>query len=370
MSFLNIAHSPSKFIIDGDIDTGRGQLGITANGTLQGVINDLWLLSSPYKPARYILDATGNVSIQLPIIGLLQTDASVGHHIMIHNISVFNITIQNSSLVNIYVIPPGLYTLLTAIGAPGNWDYTTLGGVSSVTLQSAYDNGNTIFESLNREVLIQDNAGYNPSILDIQAPAGNSLFKIGNSVGGVNTPYLASGISQILSPQSNTVYIGSNIGSYTSVLNEAGSLVLVTPNKREILSAPVVALGSASSSVNNLTLGGKLTVDSVSTSSIIINGLANTTYDIEVHLIINNALTIVTTRLQFTMVNGLISNVISPVYEESQIDTSLITVNPLYTAVSSGGLGVSVNIIGPDYLPAGLKTYDCAYIIYQMAITF
>lgn len=360
MSALTISHSVTSLSTDGDFDTGRGQLGYTAIGTLTGAVNDLWSLCSPYKPHFCVLDCAANCALQLPAVGSSSLEANIGHRISIHNKSgVGNIDIQNSSSVSVYVLAPGVVTTLIATSAPGGWDFTTMVAPSGATLQSAYNAGNTIFELANREVLIQDNAGFNNEIFAVKKDAGTALFRIGNSLLGVDTPYIESVINPISNPQASTIYTSTVGIPYSSVNDDAGRIVEVTDNKREVLGLPNVALGIAGSSVVRDSTGARLAVDSANYTSYNYVGLPNTTYQFKVNILIKNSSAFCSSQLIFGMNNAVVTNTLSSLYQENQISAP-ITTDPDFTIASFGTSGVTIGIRGPDYAPPGLKNYDAA----------
>jgi hypothetical protein len=371
MSSLNIPHSISLLSTNGDVDSGQGQLGYTAIGSLVGLINDLWTLTTPYKPHYCVLNCIANSALQLPIIGL--GGANVGHRITIHNTSVANnIDVQTSTSASIYIIPFSEVSTFTAVSAPNGWDYTTQSSLVSVaTLQSAYDAGNIINESLNREVLISDNAGFNQTILRIQASDTRPLLDIGNSLPGTNSPYIKQGYGTLNNPQSNTIYnISDGPSTYTSSSDDQNRQVSFNQtSKREVYGLSGIGLGDAGSSVVKDTNGAsQIPINSVGLSSFNFTGLPNTTYIVKYDIIIRNDDAFSTIQVVFTMDNKALTNTVSSPYQEIQNSAS-VTVDPIITIVSFGTSGYTISIQGPDYNPPGPKLYTANWIYTHMAYT-
>jgi len=367
MSFITTSHSTSLISTDGDIDTGRGQLGYTSTGIIAGNVNDLWALTSPYKPHFCVLDCLANCAIQLPPIGTSPSEANLGHRISIHNKSgVGSIDIQDSSSSSIYVLLPSVVTTLIATSAPNGWDYTTMSAPSGATLQTAYNAGNTILETPNRPVTITDDSGNNPSIFDVQNGFNGSLLKVGNATVGVYSPYVETAFDNIAQPRALTVYSASVPRPYASVASDAGKHIEVFDDKREVMGPPSVALGTALSSIVRETIPVKVIVNSAApVVAYTFTGTINTIYQFRVDIMINDLISFCSSQLIFGMKNGGASNTLSALYQENQI-TSPITVDPVYTITTAGTSGVNINIQGPDYAPPGLKLFDAFIIITVM----
>lgn len=372
MSSLSIAHSISSLSTNGDIDSGRGQLGYTTIGSLVGAVNPLWSLTSPYKPHFCVLDCLANSAIQLPTVGTLSTQANVGYRVTVHNKSgTSSIDVQTSTSVSIYVIPPGEVSTFTAINAPNSWDYTTQTASSGATLQTAYDAGNTIIETPNRNVLMRDDPGFNGNILSVQASDTVPLLEIGNSTPGANTPYLKQGYGVLNNPRSNTIYsVIDGSAPYNSTSDDQNRVVLYTEtSNREVYGPLGIGLGSPGSSIVKDTSGtSQIPISSSGSSSFNYVGLANTTYLIKYDIIIRDNNAFSSAQVVFTMDNQGVSNTISSPYLEIQ-NSAAVTVDPIITVVSFGTNGYTISIQGPDYNPPGVKSYIASWLVNQIAYT-
>lgn len=84
--------SPSRTIL-GDVDSSRSQLGIGWSGTSGD--SALWALQ--YGANHYCVDALSDITLTLPGVGFLSSEAQPGHWLTIANKSAFVISIENSS---------------------------------------------------------------------------------------------------------------------------------------------------------------------------------------------------------------------------------------------------------------------------------
>lgn len=370
MSLLTTSHSTSLVSTNGDIDTGRGQLGYTAIGILAGNVNDLWALTSPNKPHFCVIDCLADCAVQLPAIGTSSSQANLGHRISIHNKSgVGNIDIQDSSSGSIYVLAPGVVTTLIATTAPNGWDFTTMTAPSSATLQTAYNAGNTILEIPNRPVTITDDSGNNPSIFDVQSGFNESLLKVGNATPAVYSPYVEMKFQNIGTPRPFTIYSSSVNRSYASVASDTGKHIEIYDDKREVMGNPSLALGSPLSSIVRETIPVKTGANNTTPTTYTFTGLPDTTYQFRIDIMMKDPLSFCSSQLIFGMNNGAVSNTLSSLYQENQIN-SPITVDPIYTITTSGSAGVNINFQAPDYPPLGFKNYEVALIITIMGVSF
>lgn len=371
MSSLSTAHSISSLATNGDIDSGRGQLGYTAIGSLVGAVNSLWTLTTPYKPHFCVLDCLANSALQLPVVGSLSTQANVGYRVTIHNKSGNTIDVQTSAGSSIYVIPGGDVSTFTAVNVPNSWDFTTQTASSGATLQSAYNAGNSIIELPNRNVLIQDDPGFNGSILSVQASDSVPLLDIGNVTPGVNSPYLKQGYGVLVNPQPNTVYsIIDGSVPYTSTSDDQNKQVYFTETtNREVYGAPGLGLGTPGSSIVKDTSGlSQIPISSAGSSSFNYVGLPNTTYVIKYDIIIRDNNAFSSMQVIFTMDNQGVSNIVSSPYQEIQ-NSAAVTVDPVVNVVSFGTSGYTLSLQGPDYNPPGIKSYIASWLVNQIAYT-
>ena len=373
MSSLSVPHSISTISTNGDIDSGRGQLGYTAVGSLVGLVNNLWTLTTPHKPHYCVLDCLANSALQLPAIGTSSSQANLGYRVTIHNKSGANtIDVQSSTSVSIYVIPPGEVSTFTAVTAPNTWDFTTQAASSGATLQTAYDAGNTIIETPNREVLIRDDAGFNQTVLTVQAADAVPVLEIGNAVPGLNTPYIKEGYGQLTNPQADTLYrMSSGPFVYNSTSDDQGRQVsfMQLNSSREIFGSTGKGLGVPQSSIVRDVMGAsQISLDSVNSVGFNFVGLPDTTYGVKWEIFIRDANAFSSIQIIFTMDNKALTNTVSSPYQEIQ-NSAAITVDPVITVTSFGTSGYTVSIQGPDYNPPGIKTYIGTWLITHIAFT-
>lgn len=373
MSSINIPKSTSAIITEGDINCGRGQLGYTAIGTLSGVVNNLWTLSAPNRAHFYVLSSVLDSSCQLPEVGSLSTQANVGHRLTIFNVSpTANITVQTFSSVNIFIVGPGSSATFIAIAAPNTWEYTA--PMTSITdLQTAYNNGNTIVESFGNSVLIQDNAGFNSRIFEVLDANSDTLLNIGNATVGLDTPYVHVGNTVISSHQPSTIYLSTiDAASYASAPNDSNSQVELLVKKKELYGQVPTPIGTPVSSTMKETTQYAASISSTGSTSIFYIGEYNTLYSVTLEVLINNSDVYYTSILKFTMQNEDAfspSNNISSLYQESEFDNLVITVDTLYTVLPNGNNGFELQVTGPDYLPPGPKSYNMRILCTVVAFT-
>lgn len=370
MSSLTVSHSISSISTNGDIDSGRGQLGYTAIGSLTGLINNLWTLTTPHKPHYCVLDCAADCAVQLPIIGSSSTQANIGYRVTIHNKSANNIDVQNSSSVSVYILQPGVSSTFTAEIAPNTWDFTVPSASSGATLQSAYNAGNTIVETPLRNVSIKDDAGHNTSVFEVLTDANVPLLEIGNVTLGNDTPYIKQGHGLLAFPQPNTIYNVTGLVPYTSSADDQGRDVsYVGVSSREVFGLPGIGLGDPNSSIVKDTYGSSQNaVNSAGSIGFNFVGLPDTTYLVKYDLIIRNSSAFSSVQVSFTMDNAALSNVVTSPYLEIQ-NSAAVTVDPVITVSSFGTSGYTLGIQGPDYNPPGVKLYVASWVCNQIAYT-
>jgi hypothetical protein len=122
-----------SFTLEGDINAGRGALGLTEFLTLTSPATVLWT-ASPRKPIRYYItpDPINNVVV-LPEISSSNLDlskAKIGNSIFVINASgADSLEVQNSSFMPIAGLLPTEAYIITAQAATGDWFPTNITGV-------------------------------------------------------------------------------------------------------------------------------------------------------------------------------------------------------------------------------------------------
>lgn len=108
----------------GDIDVGRSQLGLNWSGTPSSV--NLW--DNYFAANRYCITATSNLSINLPEIGTLATQAQPGYWVTIVNdadSAPFTVTVFDSTgLTQLGILYPTCSLCAIAIAATNDWTIT------------------------------------------------------------------------------------------------------------------------------------------------------------------------------------------------------------------------------------------------------
>lgn len=127
-----------QFVLEGDINSGRGALGLTKIASLTAPNTVLWT-AFPTKPFRYYLNPTAiNNNAVLPLVtadNSIITAAKPGHSIIIYNTSgVDNLNILNSSLVLVATLTPGSVYTLSASAPPGTWIATNITGGATASI--------------------------------------------------------------------------------------------------------------------------------------------------------------------------------------------------------------------------------------------
>jgi hypothetical protein len=191
-------YSGSSLIVKGDIDTGRGQLGMGWSGV--ATTGTLWGLRLGAN--HYNVEVAAPVTLALPAVGISDIEAQPGYWTTIANVNgVSDITITDSLATTLTTITPGNSAMFVADNNLANsWNvqyntsnYSGGGG----TLQDAYDGSastnpqialNDTFGALK----IRDSATPSASLLNLQNNAGNfNYFNVSNSDAGTQTPSIS-----------------------------------------------------------------------------------------------------------------------------------------------------------------------------------
>lgn len=254
----------NKYDIDGDVNVGRGQLGLGWRGT--SASTQLWTL---FRGANhYIIDpSTAAITITLPVVGTGSAQAQPGHWVTIANINSGTnvINVVNSASAAVVTITAGNSAKLIAdSGSALFWvvQYNTSGYGAATTLQAAYNaSGPTtqiVLTATNNSLKINDATVPLSSLFNLQNNAGSYVyFSARNTTAGSQTPAIT-----MLGSTTSAANTLAAINSTTSATNSVG-----------ILNSTVSASGSvglASSTVNSTnTLGfGTITTASGASGSV------------------------------------------------------------------------------------------------------
>ena len=228
MSFPSLSRT-----ILGDIDTSRSQLGIGWSGTATSSL--LWSLY--YAANHYCIDAVSDITLTLPAVGFLATEAQPGHWLTIVNKSSFVITIENSSAVDIVRISPNAAVkLITDSSAATTWtiEYDTS---AKASLRAGVD----------------PTSNPDPFIGGLLVPAGASEFSIPITVAdqslGIANPYINDPLgyftvgtdSIIVQPGEYSASISINIISIDPLtIATEGKIMQLMKSTDVIFSAPPI----------------------------------------------------------------------------------------------------------------------------------
>jgi len=376
--------SNSRFTIAGDIDTGRGQLGIGWAGT--AVTGTLWGLRSGGN--HYAINCASNITITLPDVGTGSTQAQPGYWATIINTSSTNsITVNNFGATLINTLPAGKSAMYIAVAtsfAATNWvlQYDTTTYDSSGTLQQAYNASGTA----NPQILLNTTFGA-VKIQDNSTPIGATLFNVLNSTGN---PIFRVGNTTF--PNSVSVFSGSvgasnSFGVGSSSLNGAGSVLLGDSTIVGSFTgatifyqvftggswayAGSVQEGTTKTSPNRRTL--YFLINAVTTSGVATNlftPTANTSYQVTVTAYGRDATN--TSAVSAThIIDALVTNITGTLLVVSQqlrtIETPGYTSIPSNAVLSINSTNVSITLTAPDNTSAG--TMDYRVILEYSALT-
>lgn len=214
--------SYNRTTIDGDLDVGRGQLGIGWSGSTASA--SLWSLRRGAN--HYVIDPLSlSTTVTLPAVGTGSTQAQPGHWLTIANISGSNsIVVNNSSSVTISTVTPGNSVMIIAdSNVASNWiqQYNT-SGYGSSTLQSAYDASGTsnpqiLLSNANGSVKIDDASTPLGPLFELRNNAGSySYLTVGNTPSGAQNPSVTM-IGSTTSAANTVAMIGSTVSGSGSV---------------------------------------------------------------------------------------------------------------------------------------------------------
>lgn len=124
-----------SFKLEGDINAGRGALGLTIFSTLDTVNTALWT-AFPSKPYRYYITATvANNIVTLPEITANNNNinmAKIGNSMIIISNGIDAFTVRNHlGVVVATFTASGNAYMITAAGIPGSWIATNISGGGS-----------------------------------------------------------------------------------------------------------------------------------------------------------------------------------------------------------------------------------------------
>lgn len=190
--------SANRHLIDGDIGTGRGQLGLCYSGS--GVTGPLWNI---YRAGnRYNISPVSAVTISLPVVGTAVTEAQPGHWVTISNTatnSANTITITNSDALTLNTLPIGKSAMYVAdLNVAAKWviQYDTGNYGNATTLQQAYNASGSANPQIALNTFgalkINDSATPVDALLQLKNNAGTYTYMdVGNATTGSQTPMVS-----------------------------------------------------------------------------------------------------------------------------------------------------------------------------------
>lgn len=406
--------SNSRLLVAGDVDTGRGQLGIGWAGT--ATTGTLWSLRSGGN--HYSMTSASSITITLPDVGTGSSQAQPGYWATIVNTGSNLITVQNFAAVTINTLAAGksaMYIAVATAFAASNWvlQYDTSNYNAATTLQQAYNTSGTAYpqillSSTNGAVKIQDNSTpIDAPLFNVLTSAAASIFRIGNSTfpnsaaffGGNNNAIRTFVVGTGTASSADAVVFGSGTASGantfivgTSSASGAGSTILSDSSFAGTYSGVgifyqlytggtwiyggVVQEGITKTSPNRRTLFFSATT-AVTTGLIaipILTTVSNTTYRLTVTAYGRDA-TITSAVSATHIINALVTDLVGVASLVSQQLSTIETVG--YTSVPSNAvLSVATNVVtltlqAPDNINGGftIGTMDYRVIVEYSSLT-
>lgn len=277
--------SNNRITVDGDIDSGRGQLGLGWSGST--ISTSLWSL---YRGANhYIVDPTSaSTIITLPAVGTASSQAQSGHWLTIANVSstTNNIVINNNSATTITTITPGNSAKIIANSSTvNNWviQYNT-SNYTSTTLQQAYDASGAITQIVlsNTNGSLKINDATTPLLynFEIYNNIGSyHYFASGNFPSGTQNPYIimlgsTANASNTISAIGSATNANNSVAMINSIVNSSGTnsfsvagSTVNAANTAAIVNATVTGTGSVGLSSANVASANTLGFGTITTAS-------------------------------------------------------------------------------------------------------
>ena len=291
-----ISKSGVSYLLNGDINSGRGQLGYTVTDTTFTTAA-LWSLTGTVYGNRYLLDtaAGGNQTVTLPTIGTGNTEAQVGYEVTIKNTgAVDNIVVENDVAATVATLNPDSVVRLVAAVAPSTWEI--LADNTSATgdnLQDVYDR--SIAQADTPQINIQ--SGQPVVFGNIAGDATNDLFKVTNAA---NTNDFLRVHANSATAAAVTVgrQVTGNVSGSTVLSDGAAAMTntsasVVLANNAGVLQVGSVSVpgtrvmpGVASNSPNLIvTLDQANTTDVTPAVLTVVTGVNNTIYNVKLSII-------------------------------------------------------------------------------------
>jgi hypothetical protein len=298
--------SGNVFTVDGDIDSGRGQLGIAWSGTTTSAT--LWSLRRGGN--RYNINSVTDITITLPVVGTATAQAQPGYCVIISSRSANAITVVNSSAVTVSTISGNSSAEFVAdTNVASGWSVifnTSTYGGSSSSLQVAYDTSAATDPQITLSdtfgaVKVRDSPTPSAALLTLSNTAGSlNYFNVGNAVAGSQLPVITmfgaavsgAGTQNVLAVGPVTVPAANANGiafTDTALTMDDCSRSFQTTylnGSNHYAGATRAATGVAKTSANERTMW--ISANAVPTAGAIIfttTMIANATYKLKAHLV-------------------------------------------------------------------------------------
>lgn len=291
-----ISKSGVSYLVNGDINSGRGQLGYTVTDT-SFTTAALWSLTGTVYGNKYLLDtaAAGNQTVTLPTIGTGAAQAQVGYEVTIKNTgSVDNIIVENDVAANVATLNPDSVVRLVAAVAPSTWEILADStNTSGDNMQDVYDR--SIAQADVPQINIQ--SGQPVVFGNIAGDASNTLFKVTNS-GNTNDFLRVHANSTTTAAVTVGRQVTGNVSGSTVLSDGAAAMTNTSAGVVLANNAGVVQVGSVSVPGTRIMPGVALnspnlitTLDQVNTTDVtpavitVVTGVNNTVYNVKLRII-------------------------------------------------------------------------------------
>ena len=142
--------SNNRTLLEGDVNSGRGQFGLGAVIPLTADAN-LWDFD---RYVKYGFEPDALRTITLPTIGLLDTEAQPGHHVLIYNYSTVNSLNVNTSGGLLQLVGPESSVVVIAGEVDPDWRiFSYYNANGNTNLQQAYENNLGVPLQLKRDLI-------------------------------------------------------------------------------------------------------------------------------------------------------------------------------------------------------------------------
>ncbi len=234
--------SNTQILIEGDFNSGRGQLGFSEFFTMTGDIT-LWTQFTD-RPHRYFLDPDGtDRNVTLPEIGTGSANAQPGHHMIIKHTGTTNtLTLLGFDASTVTTLSTEDCVWLTAESATSTWQVVgplPPGADNPHTLQNAYDDSTS-----GADIQIGANGPVNVKN-DVLDPSTQKLFHVTNNA--KTTDFF---VVQPINATQSSVGIGGGASSTT-----AGTISIGQNANASAIDAVAIGQSASASGADAIAIG-------------------------------------------------------------------------------------------------------------------